>query len=132
MCATTAEGTTEGNLERAAIRLGLLVDDIHARTSIDFIRAVRDSLHAGPAVLIICVDRWQHWVCAIGGLFADDVAVSGNDRYILCDPATAGPHIRKNGIMVLPAKALAKRAYYGRDVKKTEFPYFALRLRRKR
>jgi ABC-type bacteriocin/lantibiotic exporter with double-glycine peptidase domain len=63
---------------------------------------------------ILCIDRWQHWVVAVGML---------GSKVILADGNNTKPNMSENGVHVLTARQLRNRwfshgSYYGIAVKK--------------
>lgn len=55
-------------------------------------------------VVILCIDRWSHWVLAIG---------SCDDRVIVFDPYPSKKNKRENGILTMSKSELMRRWYNG-------------------
>ena len=105
LCKTSAtDGTTGRNLAKALTTLGFEPAIIREKRGYVAMLTLRHSLNKGrPAIL--CVDKWEHWVCAIGML---------GDRFIIADPAD------NELVLSYDAGAVAKRwshdnaqPYYG-------------------
>lgn len=64
-CASDENGTTEDELVRALLAFGAGVDEYTSNDARGALAWVRESLLAGRPV-VLCVDRWEHWVTLIG------------------------------------------------------------------
>lgn len=96
---TEEHGTDEDGIKRMALWAGCELDEFG--TEADGLAAdwVYGSLTAGRPV-VLCVDRWSHWVVAIGIL---------GDRVVLFDPARYRHNTDRLGTFTLPMRKLLKR-----------------------
>lgn len=91
---TTDDGSDEHDIIRALLAYGCGVDEHRGTSALAAREWLTVSITAGRPVLL-CVDRWQHWVTVTGALGA---------QFNLYDPA------RENGgAFVLTWKQLARR-----------------------
>lgn len=118
LCGTTEEGTDEEDLKRAALALGLAVDEWSSAVCRATQRWLRASLLAGRPVLL-CVDRWEHWVCAVGLVGAD---------YLVFDPARDQLNLLRSGLAVARFADLRRRWAAPRRVRRNCPQYYALAL----
>lgn len=104
VCGTTPDGSDEDDVTRALLAYRCGVDELAG----DDPRAARawlvDTIAAGRAALL-CVDRWGHWVTAIGG---------AGPQVVIYDPAR-GP---AGGARVLRFKDLRRRWEAARRVQR--------------
>ena len=99
LAGTTPDGTDDEGLKRAVVALGFGVDEISCvEPRVAFARLYGSLLVGRPVVL--CVDRWSHWVTAIG--------VCGT-RVLLAEPGRYPYSLRENGLQVLNKDRLCKR-----------------------
>jgi hypothetical protein len=96
---TEAEGTDEHGLIRASIALDCGVDEISCREpSVAFAR-VYGALLVGRPVLL-CVDRWSHWVTAAGVI---------GTSVLVVEPGGYQYATKENGVLVLSKDNLLRR-----------------------
>ena len=115
---TEAEGTDEEGLKRAALATGVGVDEIScAEPRVAFAR-VYGALLVGRPVLL-CVDRWSHWVTAIG--------VAGT-RVLVAEPGGYPYAVRENGLLVLERDRLLRRWRAAHRVSRKSPAYYGLAL----
>lgn len=111
LCGTTDDGTDEDDVKRALLAYGCGVDEL----STSDVRAARewllDGLRAGRPTLL-CVDRWGHWVTAIGCI---------GTQVVLYDPAR-----ETGGVAVLRFKALRARWEAAKRVRKTDARFYGI------
>lgn len=100
---TTADGSDESDLIRALLAYGAGVDEHAGDTARAAELWLRESLAAGRPVLL-CFDRWDHWITAIG--------VVGN-QFVVFDPAR-----ETGGAFVLRFKDLRRRWEAARRVRR--------------
>lgn len=99
LAGTDTEGTDDEGLKRAVVALGLGVDEISCvEPSVAFARLYGALLVGRPVVL--CVDRWSHWVTAIGVI---------GTSVLLAEPGRYPYATRENGLLVLDKGRLCKR-----------------------
>jgi ABC-type bacteriocin/lantibiotic exporter with double-glycine peptidase domain len=91
---TTDDGSDEHDLIRALLAYGAGVDEHRGRCAFAAREWLAESTAAGRPVLL-CVDRWQHWVTLIGAVGA---------QLVIYDPAR-----ETGGVSVLRWKQLAQR-----------------------
>lgn len=91
---TTLDGTDEEGLLRAALSLRCGVDVFAGAVELEARAWLMESLRAGRPV-VLCLDRWDHWVTAIGACGAD---------VVIYDPARA-----TGGASVLRWRSLRRR-----------------------
>lgn len=96
---TEAEGTDEHGLQRAVLWAGLTLDEGQFDSELAAHGWVWSSLTMGRPVLL-CVDRWGHWITAIGVL---------GKRVVLFDPARYAHNKARNGVFTLPRAKFLKR-----------------------
>ena len=99
-----AEGTDEDGIKRATIALGYGVDEIATDDRARARNLLTGSLLVGRPVLL-CVDRWGHWVTAI--------AMAGT-AVVVAEPARFPHTQRENGILVVTQERLLRRWRAGR------------------
>src|SRR5690349_7646433 len=104
LAGTSTEGTDEDGLKRAVLALGFGFDEIATSDRTRAYSLLTGSLMLGRPV-ILCVDRWLHWVTAIG-LVGTTVLVAEPARY---------PYVlRENGILVMAKDRVLARWRVGR------------------
>lgn len=101
LCAANEDdGTPHDEIKRALLALGCAIDEFE---HIDFAESeawLRASLLAGRPV-ILCVDRWGHWITVIG--------IVGR-QFLLFDPAGWSEwRDATNGLIIANSRALRKR-----------------------
>ena len=108
-CQTTSKrGTSSQHLMLGIKRLGFKGKRISLYSSQSAWHSLRESLRHWPVIL--CVDRQQHWVTAIGKI---------GKRIVLFDPGRYKHNKREHGISILTREELSKRwrgergDYYG-------------------
>lgn len=82
LCRTSEEGTDEEGIKRALVALGYEIDEWKSDDVQESMVWLVDSLCRGLPV-VLCVDRWLHWVTAIGHI---------GDQFLVFDPARY-PHL---------------------------------------
>lgn len=101
---TQAEGTDEEGLKRAALAVGAELDEFGYNEPAKAWGHLAYNLMVGRPTLL-CVDRWTHWVTAIG--------LCGS-VIILAEPARVGYSARENGILVVHRERFLRRWRAGR------------------
>ena len=95
---TTEDGTDEDEIIRALGELNYGIQEFKSRHRGD---ARSWLLELAPVMpLILCVDRWEHWVCVAGQC---------GDRLWLFDPELTGLNQNRNGAWALLPKTILKR-----------------------
>lgn len=94
----TTEGADEDDILHAIWSFGYSVDIFEG----DCKTQARAWLYrmAPMAPVILCVDRWSHWVTLTG--------VCG-DRFVLIDPERSPRNARENGVWIATARGLLRR-----------------------
>jgi ABC-type bacteriocin/lantibiotic exporter with double-glycine peptidase domain len=100
---TTDDGSDEHDVLRALLAYGCAVDEFKSDSARDSFKWVLDSVQHGRPVLL-CVDRWDHWVTVIGG---------AGRQVTIYDPAR-----ETGGTFVLRFKDLRPRWEASRKVRK--------------
>lgn len=103
LCGTTLEGSDETDLMRGALALACGVDE-HAGDGERESRAWLASTLAAGRPALLCIDRWGHWVTAIGACGAD---------VVIYDPAR-----ETGGAAVLRWRSLRRRWEAARRVRR--------------
>lgn len=67
LCKQSVDGTTPANLRRAIEAVGGANREIQESRSDIGVLLVLQALYEGRPV-IVCVDNWEHWACAVGVL----------------------------------------------------------------
>jgi predicted double-glycine peptidase len=113
---TEEHGTDEEGIKRAIAAAGRTYDE-HA-TDVDSLAYgwLWYSLVVGRPV-VLCVDRWAHWVCAVGVL---------GKRVVLFDPARYRHNTDRLGTFALPKEKLLKRWKAAHRVARSEPAYFGI------
>lgn len=114
---TEDEGTDEEGLTRAAVALGFGVDPIEASKPMKAWGHLGYSLFVGGRPVILCVDRWSHWVTAIG--------ICGS-HVLLAEPGNYGWAKKENGILVVNRDRFLRRWVAARKVRKRGPAYYGL------
>jgi hypothetical protein len=118
---TDADGTDEEGLKRAAVALGYGIDEMSFAAPGPAWEFLRGSLLAGRPV-IVCVDRWSHWITAIGGC---------GPQVLVAEPARYAYSVRENGILVVNRDWFLRRWRAGRRVRGPGGPvYYGLAIGR--
>lgn len=99
LAGTTPDGTDDEGLKRATLAMGLGFDEITERDAAKAFARVYGALLMGRPV-VLCVDRWSHWVTLVGICGA---------RVILAEPGRYAYSTRENGTFVLSRDRLLKR-----------------------
>lgn len=107
-------GTDEDGIMRAALATGLAVGPGAFETESEAWTWLGYALLKGRPVLL-CVDRWDHWVVAVGLLGA---------RVVLVDSSNVAYNRHRNGIVVLSRAKLMRRWYAGRRVRGRDGPAY--------
>jgi ABC-type bacteriocin/lantibiotic exporter with double-glycine peptidase domain len=110
-CGTTLEGSDEGDLTRGALALGCGADPFACddpRAALTWLLA---SLKAGRPALL-CVDRWGHWITALGACGRD---------VVIYDPAR-----ETGGTFVLRWRSLRRRWETARRARRSDPRFYAL------
>ena len=115
---TEADGTDENGILRTALWAGLAPDQGRFDAGLAAHGWVWSSLTMGRPVLL-CVDRWQHWVTAVGVL---------GQRVVLFDPARYPHNKARNGVFTLPRAKLLKRWAAARSVRGKGPVYYGIAL----
>lgn len=103
LCGTTLEGSDEDDIMRGALALGCGVDEYRGGDERDSRRWLLDTLDAGRPALL-CIDRWGHWVTALGSCGLD---------VVIYDPAR-----ETGGASVLRWRSLRRRWEAARRVRR--------------
>jgi ABC-type bacteriocin/lantibiotic exporter with double-glycine peptidase domain len=113
---TEAEGTDEYGLQRAILEYGFGFDPISCvEPRVAFARLYGALLMGRPVLL--CVDRWSHWVTAVG--------IVGT-RVLVVEPGGYPWTVRENGLLVLPKDRLCRRWWAARRVAGKQPPYYGI------
>ena len=99
LAGTTTDGTDDEGLKRAVVALGFGVDEISCTSQGQAFGRLYGALLVGRPV-VLCVDRWSHWVTAIGCI---------GTRVLLAEPGRYPYSVRENGLYVLDKDRLCKR-----------------------
>lgn len=118
LCGTSeVEGTDEFGIQRALLAYRFGVDVHHGESRKDALDWLTESLSAGRPV-ILCVDRWLHWVTLIGVL---------GRQFVGYDPAGwqdwRGDYC---GVFVSNFSDLAARWKAPKRARKLELPYYGI------
>lgn len=103
LCGTTLEGSDEDDIKRGALALGCGVDEHRGDTPRGSHLWLLETLAAGRPALL-CVDRWGHWVTALGACGRD---------VVIYDPAR-----ETGGAAVLRWRTLRRRWEAARRVRR--------------
>lgn len=104
LAGTSTDGTDEDGIKRAAIALGYGADELAEDEPNKAWARLYGSLLVGRPV-VLCVDRWSHWVTAVG--------ICG-DRILVVEPGRYAYTARENGVLVLNKDRLLRRWRAGR------------------
>jgi hypothetical protein len=121
---TEEDGTDEEGVKRMVLWAGFSPDEHATDTASEATAWLRSSLVAGGRPVVLCVDRWGHWVVAIG--------VLGLDRVVLFDPARYRHNTDRLGTYTLPYNKLLKRWRAAHRVARSEPAYYGIGIGGKR
>lgn len=82
---TTVEGTSLSQIKKAAKKYGFYGIPVKYKTEFDAEQVLVDNLYfPSPGhPIILCVDKWTHWITAIGTIGSKYIVVDGaDDEYI--------------------------------------------------
>lgn len=118
LCGSTeAEGTNEEGLKRAILASGFFYEELKTEDQLTFRRTITEVVQMCGSPVLLCVDRWLHWVCVIGAL---------GDRLLIADPARYGYNQATNGLACVSGLKLTQRAWASRRTREGEPPLYAL------
>jgi ABC-type bacteriocin/lantibiotic exporter with double-glycine peptidase domain len=119
-CAGTSEahGTDEDGIKRMMFHAGRVPDELATDSELVAFGWLWHSLLYGRPV-VLCVDRWQHWVVAVGLI---------GKRVVLFDPARYRHNTARLGTFSLPRGKLLKRWFAARRVRRNQPAYYGVNL----
>jgi hypothetical protein len=121
MASTTKEdGTDEHGLKKAIESLGYQWYELHNDDWLTALTWMGDQITAGRPI-ILCVERWLHWVTMIGG-----IGFRPRFSYITVDPARFPHNSKENGVHVWGYRKLKKEWTAARKVHEGTGRYYAL------